>query len=211
MRFIIFFVLLSTVPHRIYAKDNLLLHCLGKEEEKLHKEKNQSVLYRLNQNFINELATSNDVAIKKNYVDEICSPKAKLSPSVGLLRLLLLNESDVFDLSLSGVDPSMRSYKMAYIREFQKQVPHIFISYLAGLQTEMPDAHCLNNAIPEIAAFNQRLKYLEEEITIHELLSQKKKIDKIFNRLKNLKAIAADCVKKNQKKLKSGPKKKSDT
>lgn len=220
MRFIILPLLLSFFSAEIYAKDNLLLRCLGKEEEKLHKEKTQSVLYRLNQNFINELATSNDIAIKKNFVEEICKPKAKFPPSVGLLRLLLLNESDVFDLSLSEVDPSMRSYKMAFIREFQKQVPHFFVSYLAGLQEEMPDAHCLTNAIPEITAFNQRLKYLEEEITVHDLLSQKKKIDKIFTKLKNIKSIASSCekaAKKRQKKkdsdkdLKTGAKKKPRT
>ena len=209
MRFIVFFILLC-VFSRAFAKDNLLLHCLAKEEEKLHREKNQTVLYRLNQDFINELATSNDIAIKKKYVEEICNPKSKFPPSVGLLRLLLLNESDVFDLSLSGIDPSMRSYKMAYIREFQKQVPHLFINYLAGLQTEMPDAHCLTNAIPEIAAFNERLKYLEEEISIHEILSQKTKIEAIFNKLQKIKAIAKSCEKKTKKdSSKSGPKKKT--
>ena len=123
MRIIILALFLSFLSFELFAKDNLLLICLAKEEAILHKDNNQTVLYRLNQNFINELATSNDISIKKNFVDEICSPKAKFPPSVGLLRLLLLNESDIFDLSLSGVDPSMRSYKMAYIRELQKQVP----------------------------------------------------------------------------------------
>lgn len=214
MRFIILSLFLCFFSQLSYAKDNLLLRCLGKEEAKLHKEKSQTVLYRLNQDFINELATSNDIAIKKNFVEEICSPKAKYPPSVGLLRLLLLNESDIFDLSLSDVDPSMRSYKMAYIREFQKKVPHLFISYLAGIQEEMPDAHCLTDAIPEITAFNQRLKYLEEEISTHQLLSQKKNIESIFSKLKNIKTIKANCGKAGKKtdkkeKLKSTSKKKS--
>lgn len=213
MRFVIFTILLCQFSAQIfteaYAKDNLLLHCLGKEEEKLHKEKSQTIIYRLNQNFINELATSNDIAIKKKYVEEICNKKAKFPPSVGLLRLLLLNESDVFDLSLSEVDPSMRSYKMAYIREFQKQVPHLFINYLAGIQTEMPNAHCLTKAIPEIASFNERLKYLEGEISIHDLLSQKKKIEAIFTKLLRLKKIKEDCEKKIEKKLESSSKKKT--
>jgi hypothetical protein len=210
MRFIIFCILLNIFPAEIFAKDNLLLRCLAKEEEKLHKEKSQSILYRLNQNFINEFATSNDISVKQNFIDEICGPNAKFPPSVGLLRLLLLNESEVFDLSLSGVDPSMRSYKMAYIREFQKQVPHFFISYLAGLQSEIPDAHCLANAIPELASLNERLKYLEEEITIHEIISQKSKIEAIFKKLLNLKEITEQC-KQNilQNKLKSRPKKKT--
>jgi hypothetical protein len=205
MRFLLIFILFGSFSAEIFAKDNLLLQCLAKEEEALHKEKNQSYLYRLNQNFINELATSNDLTIKKKFVDEICSKSAKLSPSIGLLKLLLLNESDIFDLTLAGVDPALRSYKMAYIREFEKQVPHIFVSYLAGLQADMPDAYCLNTAIPEIAAFNERLKYLEEEISIHAILSQKNKINIIFKKLQNIKDIAKECriKSKNAAKKKS--------
>ncbi|MDO9183687.1 MAG: hypothetical protein Q7U04_14835, partial [Bacteriovorax sp.] len=97
----------------IFASSNLILQCLAKEETQLHKEKSQGVLYRLNQDFINELASSNDIALKKNFVDEICNSKT-LSPTVGLLRLLLLKESDIYDLSLSEVDPTMRPFKMGY-------------------------------------------------------------------------------------------------
>ena len=194
MRFLIYFCALSIISTAIFSKENLLLHCLAKEEENFHKLKEQTVVSKLNQDFINELATSNDISIKKNYVDEICQKNASFPPAIGFLRLLLLKENDIFDLSLSGVDPNMRSYKMAYIREFQKQVPHIFITYLAGIQLEMPDAHCLEKAIPEISTFNERLKYLEEEITIHEIL-QKKQIDAIFNKLKKLQTIKANCGK----------------
>lgn len=195
MRLILLFCALSIFSGSLFARDNLLLHCLGREEDKFHKEKIQSAVSRLNQNFINELSTSNDLAIKKNYIDEICNPKAKFPPAVGLLRLLLIKENDIFDLSLSGVDPSMRSYKMAYIKEFQKQVPHIFINYLAGIQADMPNPHCLERAIPEIAVLNERLKYLEDEIPIHEVLGQKKKLENIFNKLINIKSIKIDCEK----------------
>jgi hypothetical protein len=205
MRFIIFFFLLNAFSAEIFAKENLLLHCLAKEEEKLHKEKSQKVLYRLNQNFINELATSNDIAIKQKYVQEICNDRALFSPSIGLLRILLLKENDVFDLSLSGVDPKLRPYKMAYIREFQKQVPHFFVSYLAGVQAEMPVAKCLENAIPEITKMNERLKYLEEEISMHKILSDKNKIEIIFKKLLKIKDITENCGKPS----KSSPKKKT--
>ena len=103
-------------------KPNLLLECLAREEMRLHKEKNQGALFRLNQEFINELASSNDINLKKHFVEEICDSK-KHSPSVGLLRLLLLVESDIYDLSLSEVEPSMRPFKMGHINEFQKQIP----------------------------------------------------------------------------------------
>ncbi|MFA6235891.1 MAG: hypothetical protein WC635_01080 [Bacteriovorax sp.] len=189
---------------QIYAAPNQLLQCLAKEEAGLHKEKNQGVLYRLNQNFLNELATSNDIALKKNYIDEVCKSK-KHSPSVSLLRLLLLKEADIYDLSLSEVDVTMRPFKMGYINEFQKTIPHLFVQYISGLQAEMATADCLEKAIPELKTFFERLKYLEEEMKTSEVISDKKRIDKIFNKLEQIKAIKKNCDKiatNNLKKLK---------
>lgn len=176
-----------------YAAPNLLLRCLAKEEELLHKKETQTTIFRLNQDFVNELAGSNDINIKKNYVDQICHSKI-YSPSVGLLRMLLLKEHEIYDLSLSGVDPSMRSFKMGYINEFQKQVPRIFIQYLAGLQSELATPHCLENAIPELVGLNEKIKYLEEEISAHQLITQKSKIETIFTKLQNFKDIKSKCA-----------------
>jgi hypothetical protein len=194
----------------IYAAPNLLLQCLAREESLLHKEKAQGVLYRLNQELINELATSNDIALKKNFVDEICNSK-KHSPTVALLRSLLLNESNVYDLALSEVDVSMRPFKMGYINEFQKQVPRFFIQYISGLQAEMATSDCLKKAIPEIAFFNERLKYLEEEMSIQEVMKDKKKIESIFTKLQNVKSIKENCELISERKLKLQMKKKKST
>lgn len=197
---------------QIYASTNLLLQCLAKEETDLHKDKDQGVLYRLNQNFLNELATSNDIALKKNYVDEICKSK-KHSPSVSLLRLLLLKESDIYDLSLSEVDVTMRPFKMGYINEFQKSVPHLLVQYISGLQSEMATPDCLEKAVPELKTFFERLKYLEEEMKTSEVISDKKRIEKIFKKLENIKSIKKECetiAARRLKKLKSGQMKKKE-
>lgn len=177
---------------QVMAAPNLLLECLGKEEAKLHAEKSVGVLYRLNQEFINDLATSNDITLKKKFVDEICQSKIH-SPSVALLRLLLLKESYIYDLSLAGVDESMRPFKMGYIDEFQKQIPRLFIQYISGLQAELPTHDCLIKAIPELTYFNDHLKYLEDELNSHDLIKDKKKIEMIFIKLQNIKKIKKDC------------------
>lgn len=198
----------------ISAAPNLLLQCLAKEETQLHKQKSQGALYRLNQDFLNELASSNDITLKKNFVDEICTPgkqALKHSPSVGLLRLLLIKESDIYDLSLSEVESSMRSFKMAYISEFQKQVPRLFVQFVSGLQAEMPTSDCLARAIPELEFFNERLKYLEEEVTIGEVMKDKKKIDRIFTKLETLPKIKAGCVAVAKKRDLKQVKKKENT
>lgn len=186
----------------IYAKGNLLLQCLAKEEERLHKTKDTGTLYKLNQSFLNELASNNDISIKKNYVDEICNNKS-MSPSVGFLHLLLIKEADIYDLSLSETDSSMKPFKMGYINEFQKSVPHLLVAYLTNLQSEINDPHCLTKNIPEINYLTEKLKYLEDEISIHQILSDKKKIEKIFDRLKNFEKIKKECNDKVEQELKS--------
>lgn len=190
---------LLTYSAEIYAKPNLLLQCLAKEEEGLHKKKASSPLYRLNQEFVNELASSNDINVKKVYVDEICQ-STHYSPSIGLLRLLLMKEHELYDLSLSGVDISMRPFKMSYINEFQKQVPRIFIQYVAGLQSELAGAKCLEKDIPELKGFNEKLRYLEEEITTHQLVAQKSTFDVIFKKLRNFDDIKKRCAEEARKK-----------
>jgi len=191
------------------AAPNLLLQCLAKEEEALHKKELQNALFRLNQEFVNELASTNDINVKKNYVDEICQSK-DYSPSVGLLRLLLMKEHQLYDLSLSGVDISMRPFKMGYINEFQKQVPRMFIQYLAGLQSELATPYCLEDAIPELKGFNEKIKYLEEELSTHQLITQKNKIEAVFTKLKKFHEIKRKCALE-KKRLDDALKKKQNT
>lgn len=187
-------------------KQNLLLQCLAKEEERLHKKGPPDALFRLNQEFINELASANDITVKREYINEICAGK-KHSPSVGLLRLLLLKENEVYDLSLSGVDPSMRPFKMAYINEFNKQVPRLFISYIAGIQSEMATPDCLEKAIPELVSFNEKLKFLEEEMSTHQIIHQKTKLAPVFTKLEKISEIKARCEKQAERSAKVKKKK----
>jgi len=189
------------------AAQNLLLQCLAKEEETLHKGA-QNSLYRLNQEFVNEFAGSNDISIKRQYVDEICLSK-KHSPSVGLLRLLLLKENQIYDLSLNEVEASMRPFKMGYINEFQKQVPRLFIQYISSVQGEMPTANCLTKYIPELKDFNEKVQYLEMEMPTQQLIAQKNKISEIFEKLTEIKLIKIKCLKDREKKSKKRMKKNS--
>lgn len=194
----IFLFLLSTSMALGQSKQNLLLQCLAKEEENLHKKGPPDALFRLNQEFVNELASVNDITLKKNYIDEICGSKLT-SPSVGLLKLLLLKEHEIYDLSLSGVESSMRPFKMSYINEFQKQVPRIFFSYLSGVQSEMAGAHCLENSIKELAGLSEKIKYLEDELTTKEILGQKSKLESIFRQLENLPQIKRQCLEESKR------------
>lgn len=185
-----FILMYSTSP---LAGKNLLLQCLAKEEEILFKKTKQDALFRLNQEFVNELASSNDITIKSHLINEICHSQT-YSPSVGLLRLLMLKEHEIFDLSLSDVDPQLRPFKMGYIHEFQKQIPRIFISYISALQLEMSTPNCLEKRIPELKGLSESLKYLEMETTTKTLMADKKKIEAIFVKLQAIKSIQQSCL-----------------
>lgn len=196
--YLLSFLLILASPSM--AAGNRLLQCLAKEEERLHKAGPPDALFRLNQEFVNELASANDITLKNNYIDEICSAK-KHSPSVGLLRLLILKENEIYDLSLSGVESSMRPFKMGYINEFQKQVPRLFFSYLSGIQSEMAGAHCLSREIPELAELAEKLKYLEEELSTHQILKDKRKLEIIFKKLEDTKGMKARCKSYESKRV----------
>lgn len=181
-------------------KTNKLLQCLAKEEEFLMKTKAELPFGKLNQELVNELAGSNDIMLKSHYVNEICN-NVLYHPSVNLLRMLLLKEKEIYDLNFEGIEDNLKPFKLGYIYEFQKQVPRIFTQFISSLNAEMPDAHCLEKSIPEIKVFNEKLKYLETEITTKELVKNKKEIEAIFLKLRKFKSIKQKCQRQVDAKL----------
>ncbi len=189
----LFYVICTSAE--IYAAPNPLLHCLAKEEAQLFKQKNLGSLYRLNQEFINELASSSDITLKEHFINEICETKTT-SPTIKLLRMLLLKESEIYEYSqIAETDQSAQIIQKSSINEFQKQVIRFFTHFLASIQSEMATPYCLEKAIPETKILFDRLKYLEEEISFHELLKDKNKIESIFKKLEFLPSIKRECVR----------------
>lgn len=174
------------------TRPNRILQCLAKEEERIIKNKLDFSIAKLNQELVNELAASNDIMIKDSYVDDICEHPF-YSPSVNLLRLLLIKENEVYDLTFDNMERAQKEFKLSYIADFRKQVPNIFVTYISTLNAQMPDAHCLQRHVPEIKKFNEKMKYLENEITTKSLIQDKKQIEAIFMKLRNVKEIKKLC------------------
>lgn len=190
---------------KVFAKENLLLQCLAKEEEFIIKTRAPLAYAKLNQELVNELASSNDIMIKQKYIDEICRTKTS-HPSVHLLKTLLINENQIYDLNFTDVPDSLKLFKLGYINEFQKQVPRIFTQFVSGIQAEMPTPDCLEKYIPELKVFNEKMKYLEDESGTIKQIKNTKQIEKIFDRLKDIKELKqkcnADLKKRNARKTK---------
>ncbi|HAZ14282.1 MAG: hypothetical protein A2X86_18830 [Bdellovibrionales bacterium GWA2_49_15] len=183
-----------------------LIRCLGQEELALHKEKVTGPLYQLNQELIVLFAGNNELMLKEGFFEEICHNK-DFGPSVALLEKLLTNNYNVFLLDEKLVPPRSKLSHHVILNELKDRGHLIFTNYLAGLQGLTPDPHCLEREIPELKYLYQRIKYLEEEINASELVEENAKIEAVFQKLKNFKALRKNCHDFMTKKKTKGKKK----
>jgi hypothetical protein len=185
--------LLSSSLCNAKIKVNPLLKCLGDEELRLHKAKSTGPAYFINQALVNELIGANNINLRPNYLNQICNSTA-FSPSVTLLRLLILEGQKIFILSVGeNEDPKQKSFEFSAITRLISNGPKLFFSFLAQLQANTDRPNCLRQQIPEIDYFLGRFKYLETELSSAKLLKEKIKIVKIFNALKDFDAIRRRC------------------
>lgn len=188
------------------AKDDKtnLLHCLGKEELSLHSSKRTGPQYSLNQKFINEASSAGEFKLKEKYFKEICIVR-EFPPSIGLLKNLLLKETDIFE-SVKSKNPSFQALHEGNYESLVEKSPHILFEFLALIQSQTPYPHCLKKNIPELAQFMDKFQYLQGELDTRALIRDKKSISKIFIKLKYLDAIYSECddiQKKLLKKIKT--------
>jgi len=188
-------------PFTLVAKEKEnLLHCLGKEELSLHQSKRTGPHYYLNQKFINEASSAGEFKLKEKYFKEVCIIK-EFPPSIGLLKILLIKENEVF----KKVKSKNLSYLALYKGNYEALVdrsPHILFEFLAKIQSQTPYPHCLKKNIPELSDFMYQFQYLQEELDTKSLIKDKRAISKIFEKLKYLSAIYQECDKIQEKLLK---------
>jgi hypothetical protein len=183
---------------------NPLIGCLGQEEESLHKNKRTGPVYKLNQLFLNDLVSAGDITLKEDSYQKVCVNYV-FTPSVDLMREILLDGEKIFILSRSVTNKNIRSFQLSAIAEIERVIPHIFFSYISDLQGRTATPDCLNKYIPGLQSIQNRFKYLENEITPGELLKDKARIRGIFSSLKTYPEIRKKCRidKENRDKKKS--------
>jgi len=172
-----------------------ILHCLAKEEEKIHRQKSEGPLYRLNQYFVSQLAGLTGVKLKDRYFEMICHKNR--SESLKLLESLLINKSDIFNFKTLSRDSGTQIYQKAEIQTLIDSAPNLFFTYLSGLQAKAKDPKCLEKEIIELKYFMERYMFLEGEIKTETLLDDKIKIQSVFKKLENISAIYKRCLPKN--------------
>ncbi|MBL6988569.1 MAG: hypothetical protein ISR65_02255 [Bacteriovoracaceae bacterium] len=172
-----------------FGSGDPLLRCLGREELTIHQKKMTGPLIYLNRFFINEFSRTDNVKISSKFLKKICETNSDFSPSVNLLRYLLLYGTKIFTKKSRGLNHR----SLASVDDISDQIPFIFFNYLSKLQLLAPTASCLSKNIPEFRYFLERFKYLETDIPPSELIADKKRINKIFESLKKFDSIIEKC------------------
>ena len=203
MRLIALLVIFFTyLPSARAAKISRLIRCLGKEELQVHLHKSNGPLYLLNQEIINLIAGGNDITLKEKHYLEICQNKF-FSPSVAFLKEVLVEGVGIF--ALTSENFKAESHRHATLNEIRERAFSIFVSYLASLQAHTDDPHCLEKHLPEASYFLERYRYLEEDLEIDDLLADKNRLRKIFDRLQNFDQIVKACQKTSLGKKSASP------
>ncbi|MCP4911529.1 MAG: hypothetical protein GY909_00310 [Oligoflexia bacterium] len=195
------FLLSILITHSsIHASNFNLLHCLGREEAMIHKNKLGGPVYNLNQTLINNLASLGSIYLSKDQYMLVCGRRGA-SPSVEFTKLMMVNGKEV----IRGIRGLSKFSRLTLDSLYQK-MPSIFYDYLNGLKSMAPTHDCLDKHIPELEELSTNFKYLERDLSVEKLFANKKAIYSIFRKLDDVNRIYHKCRPKNNNK-KSTPKK----
>jgi hypothetical protein len=192
--FILSFLCLFSAAHA--STNNLLLHCLGKEEEKFHKAKITGPNYQLNQILINELTGLSGLKLRPKYYQSICVNNKNVSES--LLQNMLLHGNKIYQISTSSYDKTP-SYQLGTLIDIKKRLPHILLRYLSWLQSQTTYPKCLQEKLPHFKSFTERLHYLESDLPSSQVMLNAKKINQLFKKLKVITKVLEQCNHKQTK------------
>ena len=186
---------ISYSPSLFSKNINPLIKCLGLEELAIHNKKVFGPVYKLNQLFINELATLYGLRIKEEALNKVCRNKS-FSPSVNLLYELLIRGRSIFVTPKATKSGGVDALATSSLDGFLEKVPNIFLKYISQIQALTPKAKCLEDQIPEIEFFMEKYKYLEDIYGTRKIIeSEKEKVKSIFSKLRKLDQIMKKCKK----------------
>ncbi len=197
---LIIFVGLFSIQVMAARINNQLLVCLGQEELRIHKIKLTGPTYRLNRTLIEEFVTFSDIIIKEDHLKKICNSGLS-SPSVELLKYLLIEKTNLFDFSTTK-NKTERLRLQTKANGLIVCVPQIFLRWIANIQALCPTADCLDKHIPHLKYLKFRIQYLEDELPVDKLIDSPERVRSVFNSLKNLDSIIRNCNKDKKRREK---------
>jgi len=169
-----------------------LVRCLAMEEQKYHLKKTMGAGYFLNQEILLLLAGSDELVINPEFLPTICQDKI-IGPSARFLEILLEQKFNIFTLDLSKLGKPIHITQHVVLNELIDRAPTLLTNYLSYLQGSVADPYCFLHYFPELATFQERIKYLEEDLDNRELLANTEVVRKIFNKLRGIDKIRQKC------------------
>ena len=155
-----------------------LLACLGKEELVIHRSREGGAIYSLNQFFVNRLSSGGRPILTGEYQQKICGSGRGASPSVALLKHLLLDNRPIF---VGSVDAA----------SLRKEARSAFFAFLFKIQEMAPNHQCLEKHLPHYAYFVERHKHLEMEGMT--FLREKEKLSEMLRTLEKPVVLLKKC------------------
>ena len=123
-----------------------LLQCLAREEEQIHQQKVKGPIVELNQEMLALFATIRQLRLKPPYRKQICQPSSAFTPSLGLLRIILLHGKQPF--YSTSQDSSYRGFQKSFLTSLSSTANRLLMNYLSAIQALTPRSHCLIEQIP---------------------------------------------------------------
>jgi hypothetical protein len=183
----------------LWAQQGRLLKCLGEEEKRFHLKKETGPVYDLNQRLIAEVVQIPRIEISQEDYNKICTGN-KFSESWKLLELSLKKGKKLFQLP-SDLQGLQKGITEGMIDDYNEATKEILLAFISQIQALSPTPNCLKEEVPELDAFFNEIKYLQEDVDINRIFEPKE--EKIFDQLKNYPLAFEKCRLQLKKKARS--------
>lgn len=149
---------------------NTILKCLGKEEAKLHLDKNKDLNdYKLNQKAINFVLAIGQPSFHDDAISQICNAT---NPTRKFIELLFKQGINIASTKVNKTD-------------FGNELLTLHYAYLTIEQEKYKEANCLEKNIPELVTLNEKLVYLSDLNPTYDILFKDELAYKIFTKIQN--------------------------
>ena len=181
-----------------------IIHCLAREESKFHKEGYKyRAHYLLNQTLMEEFLQLGSVRLQRITMNSVCSPNERY-PSVRLLEHLINYQENTFLVSYSKLDVKI-NIKRSLINELIDRLPFIVHDFISHMQASCPTPHCLEENIPNLKDFYEKLKYTREHTTGENFIKEDNRGIQIIRNFQRIDQIIKKCQPNQRKKSPKDP------
>ncbi len=152
--------------------------CLGREELKLHRTKEENYNYYLNQTLQTYFVQMDGVTLKDQYYTKACSDRK--GNSFKILEIVLTH----FERSFKYLpEVKSREFNKALVLEFVQELPNILNRFLLHVKKNAPNVQCLNRYVPELKRLEQNILDLQGHLPFKKVIWKDNLIQKVLKKL----------------------------